>query len=508
MLHADGRDVSGVDIEVSDLHGKGGTLSSKKYITVYLERFLNLKTPSSITGSAGEWPDPLVPRVDRYANEKRNAFPFVVTNGRNQPIWFDVFVPPSTAAGIYRGEVRVLVDSKPQLSIPLELEVWNFKLPSTSSLVTTFGFSGNTALHAHYGRYTSDKDLYTLNHQYQKAALWHRISIDGTAGIAPSVRTSSDLVQVNWTEYDNQTAPFMDGFAFAPDEPLYGAKATSVALKTPPPLRTPGQQSHFWQQAGKHFRDKGWFDRMFNYLWDEPKPANYPAMLDLAKIVHRGDPTVRNLVTAPLHQDWSDVIDIWTPLINCFERKPHQSDYCTPMVDRSAYNPETDKGKKLWWYQSCSSHGCFVVGGDYFRGWPSYMIDDTPVRNRIMEWLTWKYGIAGELYFSINESYGKKKDPWSDVLLFGGNGDGSLFYPGRPDIVGGATNIPIESIRLKLIREGLEDYEYLTILAKQKGEGPVLDAVNDMIRNTYDYDQDPKKLYALREWMGQEISGK
>jgi hypothetical protein len=153
---------------------------------------------------------------------------------------------------------------------------------------------------------------------------------------------------------------------------------------------------------------------------------------------------------ASLHQDWSDVIDIWTPLINCFERKPHQSDYCTPMVDRSAYDHETDKGRKLWWYQSCSSHGCFVVGGDYFRGWPSYMIDDAPVRNRIMEWLTWKYGIAGEHYFSINESYGKKKDPWSDVLLFGGNGDGSLFYPGRPDIVGGATNIPIESIRLKL----------------------------------------------------------
>src|SRR6185436_343532 len=110
--------------------------------------------------------------------------------------------------------------------------------PSTSSLATSFGFSGNTALHAHYGRYTSDKDLYTLNHQYQKAALWHRISIDGTAGIAPSVRTSSDLVQVNWTEYDNQTAPFMDGLAFSPDEPLYGAKATSVALKTPPPLQT------------------------------------------------------------------------------------------------------------------------------------------------------------------------------------------------------------------------------------------------------------------------------
>ena len=125
-----------------------------------------------------------------------------------------------------------------------------------------------------------------------------------------------------------------------------------------------------------------------------------------------------------------------------------------------------------------------------------------------MEWLTWKYSIRGELYFSMNESYGKKKDPWSDVHLFGGNGDGTLFYPGRPDVVGGVTHIPIESIRLKLIREGLEDYEYLRILARQKGEGPVMEAINGLIRNTYDYDQDPKKLYAVRQWMGQEISGK
>jgi len=508
VLHADGRDISGVDIEVSDLRGKAGTLSAKKYITVYLERFLNLKLPSSITGGAGEWPDPLVPRVDRYANEKRNAFPFAVSNGRNQPIWIDVFVPPSMVPGIYHGDVRVLVDGKPQISIPLDLEVWNFKLPSTSSLATSFGFSGNTALSAHYGKYTSDKDLYTLNHQYQKAALWHRISIDGSAGLAPSVRTSGDLVQVNWNDYDTQTAPFMDGLAFLADEPLAGAKATSVALRTPPPLRTPAQQSHFWQQAARHFRDKGWFDRMFNYLWDEPKPANYPAMLELGRVVHRGDPSVKNLVTSPLHPDWSDVIDIWTPLINCFERKPHQSDFCTPMIDRDAYDAEVEKGKKLWWYQSCGSHGCFVVGGEYFRGWPSYMIDDAPVRNRIMEWLTWKYSIRGELYFSMNESYGKKKDPWSDVHLFGGNGDGTLFYPGRPDVVGGVTHIPIESIRLKLIREGLEDYEYLTILARQKGDGPVMEAINGLLRNTYDYDQDPKKLYAVRQWMGQEISGK
>jgi hypothetical protein len=38
------------------------------------------------------------------------------------------------------------------------------------------------------------------------------------------------------------------------------------------------------------------------------------------------------------------------------------------------------------------------------------------------------------------------------------NGDGMLIYPGK--------NGPLPSIRLKMIRDGLEDYEYLTLLKK------------------------------------------
>src|SRR5262249_34557039 len=160
--------------------------------------------------------------------------------------------------------------------------------------------------------------------------------------------------------------------------------------------------------AAEHFRKRGWFDRMFNYVWDEPKEKDYATVLQLGRTVHRADPALKNLVTAAFHPDWTDVIDIWTPLVNCFERKPREQEYCQPTVERSAYDPVLAAGKKLWWYQSCSSHGCFIVGGEYFRGWPSYMIDDAPVRNRIMEWLAWKYRIAGELYFSTNQAYAEK----------------------------------------------------------------------------------------------------
>jgi hypothetical protein len=505
MLRTEGRDIESVDVEVTELREKGGAVIPANSASIYLERYIDLQVASSDEGATGEWPDALIPRVDRYFNEKRSALPVKLVHDRTQPVWIDVYVPISAKPGLYQGQIRISSGGTSRVSIPLELEVWNFQLPSTSSLPTTFGFSGNTAVRAHRGKYTNDDDIGALTSLYQKAALLHRITLDGSAGLSPSVTAAGNQVQVNWTHYDKFMAPFMDGLMLSQGQPLQGAKATSVALHTPRSLTTPEQQMQFWRNAAQHFRVRGWFDRLFHYLWDEPKAADYPKMIALGRTVRRADPAVKNLVTAPLNPGWSDFIDVWSPLINCFERKAQHSEFCDPMVERRAYDPETTKQKKLWWYQSCASHGCFVVGGDYFRGWPSYMVDTAPVRNRIMEWLSWKYGMQGELYFATNEAYIKKPDPWKDISLFGGNGDGTLFYPGLPNIIGGTTHIPIESMRLKLIREGLEDYEYLTMLAKLKGPAVVADSVNGVIRSTFDFDQDPKKLYAVRESMGREI---
>jgi Glycoside hydrolase 123, catalytic domain/Glycoside hydrolase 123 N-terminal domain len=503
VLRAEDRDVGAVDVDFTDLRGPGDARIPKSNLSVYPERFVDLKVPSS-ERAAGEWPDPLVPRIDHYAQERRNAFPFLVSRGRNQPVWIDVYVPPSTPAGLYTGSVAILVSGKSSIEIPVELQVWDFDLPSTSRLTTTFGFSGTPAVKQHYGRYTSDQDIGDLTTLYQKSALWHRITLDGSSGLAPDLKVFGNRVRVDWDSYDRQIAPFLDGRVFSRGEPLVGGRFTSVVLHTPKTLTTPEQQIQFWRQVAAHFRARGWFGRMFNYLWDEPASGQFPAMVKLGQVIRRADPGVRNLVTAPLHADWSSFVDIWTPLVNCLEPKPNDS-YCTTTVRRSQYNDELAKGKQLWWYQSCASHGCNIVGRDYFRGWPSYMIDDAPVDNRIMEWLSWKYDIGGELYFNTNEAYFRKPDPWTDVHLFGG--DGTLFYPGRPDAIGGRTDIPIESIRLKLIREGLEDYEYLILLEKRKGAAAVDAALKGLIRSAWEYDQDPKVLYSVREQIGRQLAG-
>jgi hypothetical protein len=505
VLRAGVRDLDAVDVHVTELKGPDGAVVAEDNISIYLQRFLDLKIPSAIDGGTGEWPDPLVPRVDRYKHEKRSAFPFKMTRGRNQPIWIDVYIPRTARAGRYEGEVRVSVSGTSKLSIPVELEVWNFELPSTSSLLTTFGFSGMGALRQHFGKYTNDRQLYEMTFLYQKSALWHRISLHGGSGILPGFKIIDGDVKVQWDNFDDEAGPFMDGTVFSATDPLYGARATSISLRTPPALKIPEQQIQYWRQVAEHFRQRGWMERLFNYLWDEPKPHEFASMAALGETVRKADPELKNLVTAPLRGEWSSFVDIWTPTINCFEQKPGPDEYCVPTVARASYDPELAKGKKLWWYQACGTHGCYIVGGEYFRGWPTYVIDSDAIRNRIMQWMTWRYGIQGELYFATNEAY-FRKDPWKDVHLFGGNGDGTLFYPGNPEIIGGTTHIPIESIRLKLIREGLEDYEYLAALAKLAGQQKVADLVNTLIRATYDFERDPHKLLALRESMGRQLN--
>src|SRR5579872_1760565 len=71
VLRTDDEDVSGLDIEISDLKGAGGAEISKSNAAVYLEQFVRITQPSMASGTPGLWPDPLLPRIDRYAHEKR-----------------------------------------------------------------------------------------------------------------------------------------------------------------------------------------------------------------------------------------------------------------------------------------------------------------------------------------------------------------------------------------------------------------------------------------------------
>ena len=485
----------GVDVEVSEFRGAAGARIAGDNVTVYAEQYMDL-------GSAGRWPDPLVPRTDRYFHERRNAFPLNLPPRTTQPLWFEVYVPQSAVPGKYTAVATIFRQGAAQFAIPIHLSIWAFALPSTSSYKNTFGLNGVTALKQHFGSYTSDADLYAITRVYAKAALMHRISIHGGSLAPPKFSCEGGRVAIDWHAYDAEVSPFLEGTAIAAGEPLHGARATTVELRLAAAFPSRDCESAYYAAWVKHFQAKGWDSRLFLYLWDEPKPGELAKVIDRGHTALQAVPNLVTLVTLPYNDRVEDLVRIWVPLVNCLEPRPGFANYCADQPPRSAY-----RGGTLWFYQSCASHGCNGPGGPYFAGWPSYLIDSSGTANRVMPWVAWKYAIQGELYYSMNEAYAYDKDPWTNIRLSGGNGDGTLFYPGRPGRIGGRTDIPIESIRLKLIREGLEDYEYLAAAAALGGSAMADAFAARIVAAPYEWETRPESFLAVRNELGDVLDG-
>ena len=69
-----------------------------------------------------------------------------------------------------------------------------------------------------------------------------------------------------------------------------------------------------------------------------------------------------------------------------------------------------------------------------------------------------------------------------------------LLYPGKNAGFSG----PVPSIRLKLIREALEDFEYMTLAGKQGHKAQVGEIVDSLARSFTDWSPSPEAYMAAR----------
>jgi hypothetical protein len=125
------------------------------------------------------------------------------------------------------------------------------------------------------------------------------------------------------------------------------------------------------------------------------------------------------------------------------------------------------------------------------------VIDSSAVQDRAFPWHAFRLNIVGELYFSTTYQLATAWDE-NGQCAFSGSGDGTIFYPGIPSIIGGTRDIPIESLRMKMIREGMEDYEYLNLVAK-KDHSKALEIAKNLFPHTYESDQSPEELQRARD---------
>ena len=159
--------------------------------------------------------------------------------------------------------------------------------------------------------------------------------------------------------------------------------------------------------------------------------------------------------------------DIWCPL--------------TASYNEEQADQRRAAGDEFWWYVCTGPKAPYCT----------LFIDHPGTEMRVWLWQTWQHHIAGVLiwatdYWTSSAAYPDRNQPqnpyvdpmsWvsgystpSGVRRPWGNGDGRFVYPplaaadGHPaePVLQG----PVASMRLEMLRDGLEDYEYLAILQK------------------------------------------
>ncbi len=478
-------------------------------MTIYREAYIDIRHPTNIDSHLGLWPDALIPTVDNYYHERRNALPWPVRAHFTQSFWVEIYVPHTAQPGVYHDVFTVFTRTARGIqehALRVRLRVWPFGIPATSSLPSAFGFNGaplSRVFRGHYGR-LSNAQLIHLTRLFDIAALKDRIALDGGSGIPAPMRWAHGKLTLDWRGYDREVGSFMTGSKRA-----HGARWRMTEVRWLSHVfdheMPPREQAQYFRAWARHFRREHWRVGLYALTVDEPHtPAQFATANRRARIMRRRTHAVRPLVTTDrIHRLDARAFGILCPVINDMDG-----------LDNVDHEPQFARWARryhglVWWYQSCMSHGCWVVGGRDTLGWPSYMIDQPAIDNRIMPWLTWTYHVQGELYYDTDLAFSRgRKNPWTDQYHFGGNGDGTLFYPGTPAEIGGRRDIPIQSIRLMMIRAGYQDYEYLHLASRLYGRPAVTRVIRHAIRSTHSWTKKPAVLRALKRRLALMIVAK
>ncbi|HTL12923.1 MAG TPA: DUF4091 domain-containing protein [Bdellovibrionota bacterium] len=240
--------------------------------------------------------------------------------------------------------------------------------------------------------------------------------------------------------------------------------------------------------------------KLLFYLWDEPGEKNLEEVVALAKKAKTLAPSVKVMVTTPYHPQLDGAVDVLAPVLNQLV----SDDY--PPID--TYHRFQKRGGEVWFYVSCMSHGCDYLSDS---GHPDMVIDRTAAYVRSIPWIAHKYGVDAFLYYAVVEGYksSPERDPWKSLWDFSGNGDGTLFYPGRPGEHGITEHQPIPSLRLKEWREASFDAEYLKWMDAQ-GNAPEWYAktLGAMVPSATGWTRAYSEYGTLRQKMGDWLNGR
>ena len=353
--------------------------------------------------------------------------------------WGDLEIPRSAEPGVYRSSLK-FGDKR----VRLTLTVWRMTMPEVPT------FPGYAELIAgyldlgHYGSYRGgDAALIT---QYTEEMQAHRMYPIKSFTEWPPVVTSAGT-------------PILDIFNYPDAARAYYNINTSLRPRglhfdlpgIPFTNQYDANVPEYYQAMQNTLTSINRPGEGLVFLWDEPGPQDLSRLIEYAKLVKQNAPGVKVMVTVPGLAELAPYVDIFVPAPDYWGRFG---------VSQADYERLQQTGHEVWWYISCMSHGCT---SPWNSGSPDLALERPSVYVRSIAWTAMKYNVTAFWYYAVNYAYRgyPERDPWIDNMDFTGNGDGTLFYPGRPGIQGLTRHMPVPSIRLKVWRESSFDGEYI-----------------------------------------------
>src|SRR5579885_529548 len=446
-----GSDLTNTRIKVSELRSADASTIAANNLSLFLEHYVTVRGGSTDWHKnnrptrPGRYPDALIP-VSAPENGAIATGAFRVRAGMNQPLWADIRVPAGAAAGEYSGTFTVSSDQGSAAG-RISLRVWNFSLPAHPAIQSAF-------------------------------LIWQKDQVPIARTLLQNKVTPLSTSPETIRELAGSSGLTLAGLPF-----WSGADVSHCSMKPPPPVDA--------IRAAIARLPRGL--EVVDYTADEVGNCRglYPTIRKWGQALHQAG--AKNLVTmAPVPELLDDgagkgrsAVDIWAVL-------PEVYDAHTDAIRRAMA-----KGDAVWSYTT-------LVQDAYS---PKWEIDFAPVNFRIMPgFLSQSLGLVGILYWRVDAW---PADPWKEADTTGtyssGDfpGEGMLVYPGRPAGVPGT----VPSLRLKWIRDGMEDFDYVALLDRAGYGSWARSAVRRIAANWSDWTKDPESLEATRRQLGEKLDG-
>ena len=509
--------------EAHELKQAEGAIISSDNIDLLYPDFVPVKWPTSDQSPEDVerippafFPDPLVPdwELDVAGPEAPPT----------RSIWVRVRVPRDAQPGIYRGRLSVLggrrnfkAENQAESTlfektgeVEFRLHVWDFVLPERSGLLMTNWFFPDQVADWY------EKEMWSLEHWRLIEGIAdnmaaHRQNViltpffggrEGKDQLV-GVQKKGEAFSFDFGRLHRWCEIFMSrGFELIEGSHVAGGSRIPIsfwqtgergALKKVSfqDVQDPGFEaflSQFFQALWAHMGEYGWHERYIQHISDEPKSEQLGNYRRLAEIIRKAAPGIK-LMDALTDPEFAELVDHPVPLENTYQRIIEEAD-CPP--------------ENVWTYYCCGPTG----------PWPNRFIEYLLIRVRIFTWICFQKGIPGFLHWGYNFWNGIRKkrfNPWDDPTDHRHpGGDPLVVYPPRDDKMD--TEEVIDSIRWEIIREAMEDYEYLTMTRELAEAGnsearKILDEVAaKVVPDWTTHTRDWAYLNTLRERMGHLLS--